>query len=116
MSIGFKIKKLREQHNLSQPELAEVLDISQAKLSNIENGKNRKEIDIILLDKIRKYFDKDFDYFLEEKTINKVKDNKGQISCTNFTINNQFPNEITEQLLVLTKQMQIILESQSQKK
>lgn len=116
MSIGFKIKKLREQHNLSQPELAEVLDISQAKLSNIENGKNRKEIDIILLDKIRKYFDKDFDYFLEEKVVYKVETNKGQIAHHIETINNQFPNEVAEQLLVLTKQMQIILESQSQKK
>ena len=48
MSIGFKIKKLRENKNISQPELALLLDISQTKLSNIENG-NTKSIDYVLM-------------------------------------------------------------------
>ncbi len=33
MSIGFKIKKLREEKNLSQTELASILKISQPELS-----------------------------------------------------------------------------------
>ena len=47
LDIGFKIKKLREEKNLSQEQLANLLEISQSKLSKIENGrlkKNRNEI------------------------------------------------------------------------
>ncbi len=36
--IGFRIKKLREERNISQEELAVQLSISQSKLSKIENG------------------------------------------------------------------------------
>lgn len=37
--LGFKIKKLREEKNMSQEELAIQLNISQSKLSKIENGR-----------------------------------------------------------------------------
>ena len=37
LDIGFKIKKLREEKNLSQEQLANLLDISQSKISKIEN-------------------------------------------------------------------------------
>jgi transcriptional regulator with XRE-family HTH domain len=51
MSVGFKIKKLREKKKLSQPELATILGISQAKLSNIENG-HTKSVDFLLMNKV----------------------------------------------------------------
>lgn len=47
IDIGFRIKQLREQKNLSQEQLANLLEISQSKLSKIENGrlkKNRNKI------------------------------------------------------------------------
>ena len=41
MTVGLKIKTLREARNLSQGELAERAAISQAQISRIENGKYR---------------------------------------------------------------------------
>lgn len=55
MGIGFKMKKIREIHNLSQEDLAFVLEISQSKLSKIENGRLKK-IDYILFNKFCKHF------------------------------------------------------------
>ena len=42
MSIGFKIKKLREGRNLSQPILDSELQISKSELSKIENNQTKK--------------------------------------------------------------------------
>ncbi|MFB9064534.1 helix-turn-helix domain-containing protein [Flavobacterium branchiarum] len=44
MSIGFKIKKLREQRNVSQYLLANELNISQSELSKIESNQTKKTI------------------------------------------------------------------------
>ena len=52
IDIGFRIKQLREQKNLSQEQLANLLEISQSKLSKIENGrlkKNRNEVGFKIL-------------------------------------------------------------------
>ena len=54
--IGFKIKKLREEKNLSQAELATQLNISQSKLSKIENGRIRK-IELTLILKLCEFID-----------------------------------------------------------
>lgn len=54
LDIGFKIKKLREEKNLSQEQLANLLEISQSKISKIENGRLKK-IDIIWLLKLCLY-------------------------------------------------------------
>lgn len=48
-NLGFKIKKLREDRNISQEELAIQLNISQSKLSKIENGRLKANM-ILLLD------------------------------------------------------------------
>ena len=49
LDIGFKIKKLREEKNLSQEQLVNLLEISQSKLSKIENGRlKKKEIKLVL--------------------------------------------------------------------
>lgn len=97
MSIGFKIKKLRESKKISQPELAMLLDISQTKLSNIENG-NTKSIDYILMDKVCKFFDVEFDYFLENSTqTNNVQKNVGTIAYSVKNINN-YPENLIDEL------------------
>ncbi len=46
--IGFRIKKLREEKNLSQEELAVQLCISQSKLSKIENGHLNASLPLII--------------------------------------------------------------------
>ena len=38
-NLGFRIKQLRKEREISQEELAHQLNISQSKLSKIENGK-----------------------------------------------------------------------------
>ena len=96
MSIGAKIRKLRDNKKLSQAELAERLGISQTSLCNVEIGDSKK-IDFLLMDKICKEFDVDFDYFTDEKQINKVKTNQGAIAYNIETVNN-FPENIVEQI------------------
>ncbi|VXC17800.1 Helix-turn-helix [Flavobacterium sp. 9AF] len=99
MEIGIKIKRLREQHKLSQPELAHKLGIAQTTLSNIESGQTQK-IDFVLMDKICREFDVDFSYFTEGKQINKVKKNEGSVGVIGYnqgTIN-LFPEDLIEQI------------------
>lgn len=97
MRIGIKIKRLREERKISQPELADLLGISQSTLSNIESEASKK-IDFLLMDKVCKVFDKDFEYFVEEKTVNNVEKNKGGVvGVNNGTINN-FPDNLIEQI------------------
>ncbi|MDR2650911.1 MAG: helix-turn-helix transcriptional regulator [Prevotellaceae bacterium] len=111
MDIGTKIRKLREAKMLSQNDLALKLGISQTTLHNIEIGASQK-IDFLLMDKISRIFDKNLEYFLEDSTVhNNVKENKGQISCENFTINNNYPEFLLEELkkLLAAKDEQIVL-------
>lgn len=53
-NLGYKIKKLREEKNISQEELSHELNISQSKLSKIENG--RLKPNLILLVNVFNFF------------------------------------------------------------
>ena len=66
IEIGFRIKQLREQKNLSQEQLANLLEISQSKLSKIENGRLKK-IEMKLVLKFCKNIDIELDEFFENK-------------------------------------------------
>ena len=68
IDIGFKIKKLREEKNLSQEQLANLLDISQSKISKIENGRLKK-IEMKLVLKFCKNIDINLDDFLRIQTL-----------------------------------------------
>ena len=68
MSIGVKIKRLRESFDFSQPELAYRLGISQTTLSNIESDKCKK-IDFLLIIKVCQEFEISVDYFLINNTV-----------------------------------------------
>jgi transcriptional regulator with XRE-family HTH domain len=74
MPVGFKIKKLREEINLSQSKLADQLEITQSELSKIENGKAKK-IDIYFMVKVCNFFNKNLDFFTTKKTLKKEGDN-----------------------------------------
>ncbi len=106
MDIGTKIKNLREEKHLSQSDLAFELGVSQGTLHNIESGNSRK-IDFLLMDKICRFFDKDFEYFLDTKIINNITENKGQVSCEDFTVNNNFPDNFLEEFRKLVEKNQI---------
>lgn len=97
MSVGFKIKKLREEKMISQPELAEILKISQTKLSNIENGKT-ESIDFILMKKVCDFFDKNLDYFLESNNqYNDIENNHGTVAYSVDKVYN-YPENLIEEL------------------
>ena len=48
MNIGEKIEKIRKEKNLSQKELAKIVNASQKTISNIENGTNEPKIGVII--------------------------------------------------------------------
>jgi transcriptional regulator with XRE-family HTH domain len=81
MTIGFKIKKLREELNLSQIQLAQELKISQSELSKIENGQVQK-VDFLLMVKVLIFFEKDISFFVDEdlkiKGKNKVNEKRNK--------------------------------------
>jgi transcriptional regulator with XRE-family HTH domain len=96
MSIGFKIKKLREQRNVSQNLLANELNISQSELSKIESNQIRK-IDFLLIHKVCNYFNKSFIFFIET---NKKKDKKEKLekSLNSLDTTNFFPEKIIDDI------------------
>lgn len=101
-SVGFKIKKLREQKEMSQEDLAFRLDVSQSYLSKIENGSIEK-LDFIFMQKIADFFKVEPQYFLEGDTIvnNNIEKNSnssvGNIGDT--TINNNTDQALLENVI-----------------
>ena len=104
MSIGFKIKKIREEKKLSQPELAHILDISQSTLSRIENRRLSKDIDFTLMDKICKFFEVDFSYFLDNGVINNFETAQNNNISRETGIVNNFPENIIEHVVKLVEE------------
>lgn len=64
MDIGNKIKQLRERHDLSQVEFAEIFHVSRQTVSNWENNKNYPDMDT--LKEISDKFEVSFDKLLKE--------------------------------------------------
>lgn len=107
MEIGYKIKQLREDRKLSQEELAHLLGITQATVSNIESGKSKP--DIYLMDTIAKTFDKDiYDFLTEDRVIINHADNQsiayneGVVNLISEKLIEQYEKRIEE----LTKRVQ----------
>lgn len=51
------LKKMREEKNISQQELADFLYISQNYYSNIENGKRQEDMNLSTAAKLADFFD-----------------------------------------------------------
>ncbi len=66
MNMGQRIKMLREQHNLSQLELAKMLNISNSTLSQYENGARTPSDDIKV--KLADILDVSIDYLIGRTT------------------------------------------------
>ena len=65
MTIGEKIKFLRQQKGVTQVQLAKDLNISQQAISHYENGRAIPSIDVLKL--LADYFGVTVDYFLSDK-------------------------------------------------
>ncbi len=62
MSFGNNLKKIRQDCNLTQEELAKKIDTSRSNIANYENNKNMPSIDV--LSKLSKVLDCSIDYLL----------------------------------------------------
>ena len=83
--LGQKIKKLREERELSQERLAKFVDISRVAISEIERG--NRDINALELAKIAKVFELSADELLQDKNIEKGSFSKNKhIARTNKNI------------------------------
>lgn len=74
--LGAKIQLAREEHNMSQEELAQAIGCSQSALSNYEKGK--RHIYLKQLEKLSTILNKPLDYFVDSmggEASKAVKDN-----------------------------------------
>ena len=62
-NIYMKLKELREENNLTQIDVAKVLNIKQNTYSQYENEKRQLPIDVLI--KLAKYYKVSTDYILE---------------------------------------------------
>lgn len=62
MSFGDNLKKIRQDCNLTQEELAKKIDTSRSNIANYENNKNMPSIDV--LSKLSEVLDCSIDYLL----------------------------------------------------
>lgn len=67
MSFGTILKKIRQDNNLTQDELAKKIETSRSNIANYENDKNMPSVDI--LEKLSKLFNISIDYLLGKSNI-----------------------------------------------
>lgn len=72
MTFGNILKKIRQENNLTQDELAKKIDTSRSNIANYENGKNMPSIDI--LEKIASLFNCTTDYLLGKTDIRNIEE------------------------------------------
>lgn len=70
MSFGNILKKIRQENNLTQEELAKKINTSRSNIANYENDKNMPSVDI--LEKLSKIFGCSIDYLLGKTTENSI--------------------------------------------
>lgn len=73
--IGARIRRAREAHSVSQLELGEALELSQAAISNVENGTRPLRVDELIT--ISRVLGEDPDYFLAP-----MREQRGPVGVT----------------------------------
>lgn len=118
MSIGTKVKRLREAKGISQDDLALSLDVAQSTISGIESDKNIPNS--LLLSNIAKELEVDINELLNDGVHVNISNNKfsdlssaGTINQYNPVFNMQSP-EIAESILKNQEQIVKLIETQSQ--
>jgi transcriptional regulator with XRE-family HTH domain len=74
MEIGSKIRNLRKKEKWTQKELAFKLDVANTSISDYELGNQAVSVD--KLEKLCEIFEVDINYFLNEKELEDLKENK----------------------------------------
>lgn len=115
-SIGYKIKELREQKNISQEHLALQLDVSQSYLSKIENGTIEK-LDFMFMQKVAEFFKVEPQYFMDDQIVQNISDTHnsavGYMSNSTVTINNTVTDDLVKSLVQNQEQMSQLMEIQN---
>jgi transcriptional regulator with XRE-family HTH domain len=106
-SLGPKLLQLRNQHRLSQTEIADVLDVSQNAYAKWEADKCKPSADNLL--KISQYYKVDIIELLNDNE--KINVSSNNIPSIN-TVNIQPSQEIMEKVLQMQEQISKLLESQ----
>lgn len=65
--LSERIRKLREQKNISQKQLADIMHISQSSISEYESGNQQPPLEMIV--KLADFFDVSIDYLLGRTNI-----------------------------------------------
>lgn len=92
MTFGNILKKLRQDNNMTQDELAKKIDTSRSNIANYENGKNMPSVDI--LEKLSKLFDCTTDYLLGKSDIRnpeKTQEDPLGLAKIGFSMENYTP-------------------------
>ncbi|WP_139419703.1 helix-turn-helix domain-containing protein [Chryseobacterium mulctrae] len=115
-NIGYKIKELREQKNISQENLAFQLDVSQSYLSKIENGTIEK-LDFLFMQKVAEFFKVEPQYFMDDQIFQNIVDNNHSSAFGNpystITINNTVTDDLVKSLVQNQEQISQLMEMQN---
>ena len=76
MVFGNILKKLRQDYNLTQEDLAEKINTSRSNIANYENDKNKPSIEV--LEKLSKIFNVSIDYLLGKSDIRGSNEDKNK--------------------------------------
>lgn len=71
-NLGEKVKLLRKRRNLKQEDLANLLNLSRAQISNLEKGK--RNFSLNQLEKISEFFNVEMSYFIMAETTDSCMD------------------------------------------
>lgn len=95
MKIGAQLKKAREEKKFSQQEIANLLDISQKTLSNIESDKSNPTIE--QLSKLSEIYELDILELLSNEGITFNQHNQEGGENNGIVQNYHFPEKLIEQ-------------------
>ena len=114
-SLGTKLLNLRQQHRLSQTEIADILDVSQNAYNKWESDKCKPSADNLL--KLSQYYKIDIIELLDDNekislSNNDIKGENNIIANTIPTINIQPSNSLIERVIQMQEQISKLLESQ----
>ena len=79
LQMGKRISNLRKLHNMTQEQLAEVMDVSVKHISSIERGKSSLSLEKLV--DLSDYFGCTLDYLIKGKSYNSNVSQDVQCSC-----------------------------------
>lgn len=95
MSFGNNLKKIRQEKNMTQEELAKKINTSRSNIANYENDKNMPSIDI--LNKLSEILNCTTDYLLGKSNIKNTRELDFEEELLNIGLNMKDYNPPTKE-------------------